>query len=86
MSVAVQISLDITTIKEAIEIAIDFEKKAQQFYAKLAREASHPNEITLFEQLAALELEHQLSLQHTLLYYENPADYFQEIEKPNFEG
>jgi len=72
--------------KEAIKIAIEFEKKAHAFYTDLISKAEHPDEKTVFEQLAALEFEHATSLEETLNYFENPADWFAENEKPHFEA
>ncbi len=72
--------------KEAIRMAINFEKEAYKFYSELVKKADHPNEKTLFELLAALEMEHVVSLEETLLYFENPAEWFAQYEKPGLDG
>ncbi|MBU2643370.1 ferritin family protein [bacterium] len=72
--------------KEALRIAINFEKSAYQFYTELIKQSDQPNEKALFEQLAALEMEHMTSLEETLLYFEDPADWFAQHEKPTLDG
>ncbi len=72
--------------KEAVRLAIDFEKEAYQFYKGLVKQAGHPDEKTLFELLAALEMEHVVSLEETLLYFEDPAQWFAKYEKPTLDG
>lgn len=72
--------------KEAIMIALDFEKKAYTFYSNLAQQATHPNEKTIFNQLAALESSHIASLVRAQQYFENPADFFRDMEHTNWEG
>jgi rubrerythrin len=71
---------------EAVRIAVDFETKGYQFYTSLSQKAEHPDEKALFERLASLELEHLSSLKETLEYFENPADWFAQQEKPHFEA
>jgi len=70
---------------EAIKIAIAFERKAHQFYLDLSKQSEGPNEKTIFEKLAALEREHQMSLEETLLFFENPADWLAQYEKPGLD-
>ena len=72
--------------KEAIKIAIDFEKKAHLFYSDLVKKASHPQEKSFFEHLADIEWEHVLSLQDTLLYMEDPATWYEQKERSQLDG
>lgn len=72
--------------KEAVRIAIDFENEAYQFYSDLIKQADSPAEKQLFQILADLELEHRNSLKETLLYFENPSDWFAQQEKPTLDG
>lgn len=72
--------------KEAIKIAIEFENEAYKFYADLIKQADSSNEKQLFKILADLELEHMNSLKETLLYFEDPAEWFAMQEKPTLDG
>jgi len=72
--------------KEAIKMAINFEKEAYKFYSGLVKQSSNPDEKTLFELLAGLEMEHVISLEETLSYFENPEQYFAQYEKPTLDG
>jgi len=72
--------------REAVRIAIDFEKKAHEFYTNLKKKSDHPDEKDLFDRLASLEYEHIASLEQTLLFFDNPAEWFAQHEKPHFEA
>ena len=72
--------------KEAIKVAINFEKEAYEFYKGLVNQAGNPDEKTLFELLAALEMEHVVSLEETLLYFDDPGEWFAQYEKPTLDG
>ncbi len=72
--------------KEAIKIAIEFENEAYIFYKDLIKQADSPDEKEIFTILADLELEHMNSLKETLLYFESPADWFAQYEKPTLDG
>lgn len=72
--------------KEAIRMAIDFEKEAYAFYSGIVKQSTHPEEKMLFELLASLEMEHVVSLEETLLYFENPDQWFAQYEKPGLDG
>lgn len=71
---------------EAVRIAIDFEIKGYTFYAGLANSADTDSEKNFFNMLASMEREHSQSLKETLLYFEDPAIWFAEREKPAIEG
>jgi rubrerythrin len=70
----------------ALKVAIDFEMKGHDFYARLGAEAGPGMEKTFFDMMAAMEREHLLTLQDSLLFFENPDDWYAEHEKPQLEG
>jgi rubrerythrin len=71
---------------EAVKIAIAFETKGEQFYQKLHDSVEDPNEKAFFGMLTSLEREHRLSLENTLLFFEDPEGWFQMNEKPHLDG
>lgn len=71
---------------EALKIAIDFEARGNDFYTRLSAEAGSEIEKRFFEMLAAMEREHLLTLQESLLFFESPQDWFAEHEKSQLEG
>jgi rubrerythrin len=71
---------------DALHIAIQFEEKGCSYYASLSAAAETEAEKNFFQVLASLEREHLLTLQDSLLYFENPADWFAEHEKSQLEG
>ena len=71
---------------EAVKIAIDFETKGEQFYQKLHDNVLDPNEKAFFGMLTSLEREHRLSLENTLLFFQDPEGWFQMNEKPHLDG
>lgn len=71
---------------EALKIAVAFETKGQSFYTRLSSEAGTGLEKIFFELLASMEREHMLTLQDSLLFFENPGDWFAEHEKSQLEG
>jgi rubrerythrin len=71
---------------EAVRIAIDFEIKGYTFYSSLAYNAATDGEKNFFRMLASMEREHSQSLKETLQYFEDPAIWFAEREKPAIEG
>jgi rubrerythrin len=72
--------------REAVNIAIDFETKGYNFYSKLRDSAETEAEKSFFECLATIENEHLSSLKETRLYFEDPATWLEQHEKPHFEG
>ena len=70
----------------AVKIAIDFETKGEQFYQKLHDNVLDPNEKAFFGMLTSLEREHRLSLENTLLFFQDPEGWFQMNEKPHLDG
>jgi hypothetical protein len=71
---------------EALNIAIQFEEKAHGFYTSLSAAAETGAEKEFFKLLASVEWEHLLTLKESLLFFENPADWFAEHEKSQLEG
>lgn len=71
---------------EALNIAIQFEEKAHGFYTGLSAAAETGAEKEFFKLLASVEWEHLLTLKESLLFFENPADWFAEHEKSQLEG
>ncbi len=72
--------------REALAIAIEFETKGYTFYTSLSKSAESVLEKKFFDHLASMEREHLNSLRETLLYFENPHDWFAQREKPLLEG
>ncbi len=72
--------------REAVKIAIDFEKNAYKFYIELQNKATDAQEKSFFEHLAKIEWEHTQSLEDTLLFFEDPATWYEEKEKSQLDG
>jgi len=72
--------------RKALQVAIDFETKAYEFYARLGKTTSDQHEQNFFNHLASMELEHLQALKETLLYFEDPATWFAHHEKPGLDG
>lgn len=72
--------------KAALEVAIEFEGKAYDFYITLSKSATTSQERNFFNDLASMEREHLNALKETLLYFEDPAEWFARHEKPMLEG
>jgi rubrerythrin len=71
---------------KAIQMAIDFEFKGAESYAKLRDEVIDPKEKAFFNLLSNIEHEHYASLRDTELYLTDPGSWFMEWEDPNLEG
>jgi len=72
--------------RQALQIAIDFETKGYNFYSALSQNAATPSEKDFFTCLASIEREHLNSLKETLLFFEDPATWFAQHEKPGLDG
>ena len=72
--------------KAALNVAIEFEGKAYDFYISLSKAATTSQERNFFNDLASMEREHLNALKETLLYFEDPAEWFARHEKPLLEG
>ncbi|MBU2515674.1 ferritin family protein [bacterium] len=75
-----------TDDKQAIEIAIEFEKKAHLFYKELIKKTDNTEERKFFEYMAAIEHRHVVSLEDTLLYMEDPSGWMMAAEKSLLDG
>ncbi len=86
--VATAENIDVATAddKEAIQIAIEFEQKAYNFYVELKNQIGTKVEKDFFGKLASIEHEHVVSLKDTLQFFEDPKAWYEELEKPNFEA
>ncbi len=71
---------------QAVKTAIDLETKGYEFYSRLADNAGTPAAAEFFRHLARIEREHCTSLKESLLFFENPQAWFEQNEKPHFEG
>ena len=72
---------------EALEIALDFERKGYQTYRRLAGKTTDPAGRALYEFLAAQEQKHYDYIQRAHEYLQTQgAWYFDERELPMFEG
>jgi len=72
--------------RDALKTAIEFETKGYGFYQNLSTNAASESERNFFEHLASMEREHLNSLKETLLYFEDPANWFALHEKPGLDG
>jgi len=62
---------------EAVKVAIQFEAKGEEFYAKLAEKAESKAEKRFFTLLSSMEREHRLSLEDTLEYFTDPEEWLE---------
>ena len=70
----------------AIRKAISFEAQGAKLYAQLADASANPVEKKFFRFLSLIEREHQLSLNDTLAYFEDPEGWLMEIEGMRLDG
>ncbi|MFQ5645967.1 MAG: ferritin family protein [bacterium] len=73
---------DISVLEEALKLEI----KGNSFYHDLYIKAAGKKEKEFFQALANEEAEHFEILQNTKTFLQSPADYYQEIERPIYEG
>jgi len=71
---------------DAVEIAIDKEKKSYDFYEKQAKNATYVTEKELYETLAREERQHELALLDYYEYLVDPAGWFVKTEHPSLNG
>ena len=71
---------------EAVQIAIDFETRGEQFYRDLRDSVDNPVEKEFYGVLASMEREHRLSLEDTLEYFKDPEGWFRMKEKRHLDG
>jgi len=72
--------------RQAVETAIAFEERGYQMYADLRDAADTEAARSFFELMAGMEREHLLCLKETQLFFEDPATWHEEHEKPHFEA
>jgi len=75
-----------TDEKEAIKIALEFEKEGYDFYEKAAREASGDKEKRLFEVLTVEEQRHYELLNNTNSFLQDTGEWFMWEEHGMLEG
>lgn len=72
---------------EALEMAMDFERRGYNLYAQAAKDAANPEEKAVWEFLAKAENKHYVFLEESHSYLVNEGKwYFDEQELPFFEG
>jgi rubrerythrin len=71
---------------KAIRVAIEFEGKGAEYYAKLREQASDPQEKAFFNLLANIEHEHYVSLKETEEYLTDPVSWFRTKERTDLDG
>jgi len=75
-----------TSDLEALEIGLDFERKAVDFYTRNLAEATEDLEKRFLKEMVAEERSHVQLIGDTKAYLENPADWFEAHEKPLLDG
>lgn len=71
---------------DAVKVAIEFEKKGEAFYARLAEEAKDKSEKRFFSMLASMEREHMLSLEDTFEYFTDPQSWMEKKGGRHLDG
>ena len=75
------------TDAQALRMAMDFERRGYDMYAKAAEDAVSDEEKSMWEFLAEAENRHYVFLEETLSYLVNDGTwYFDDLEHPFFEG
>jgi len=69
---------------EALDVGIDLETKAVNFYDNQLKQATDNMEKQFTEKMISEEKSHLAVLRDTKFFLENPAAYFVEMEKPDF--
>lgn len=71
---------------KALRVAIDFEAKGAEHYAKIRDMVTDPKEKAFFNLLANIEHEHYVSLKDTEEYMTDPVAWFRKMEKAGLDG
>jgi len=71
---------------KAIKIAIDFEAKGAEFYAKLRDDCTEPEEKAFFNLLAGIEHEHYASLRDAEELMTDPVSWYRNKENTGLDG
>lgn len=72
--------------RQAVKLAMDFEKKGFEFYTEAAKKATDPVEKDMFQFLTGIENQHFVMLQKTLEYLDKTGQWFLWDEKGLVEG
>jgi rubrerythrin len=70
----------------AVKVAVDFEEKGFEFYARLRDGSSDPREKEFFDLLSMIEHEHYLSLRNAEEYFSDPTGWFIKMEHHTLDG
>lgn len=76
----------VTAEFEAINTAIDKEKKSYDFYERQSQNATYDTERDFYKALAAEEREHELILLDYYEYLTDPVDWFTRMEHHSLDG
>lgn len=71
---------------KAIRVAIEFEGKGAEYYARLRDQVSDPKEKAFFNLLANIEHEHYVSLKETEEFLIDPVSWFRKTEHTHVDG
>ena len=71
---------------KAIRVAIEFEAKGAEYYARLRDQVRDPKEKAFFNLLADIEHEHYVSLKDTEEYMTDPLSWFRKKESGGLDG
>jgi rubrerythrin len=71
---------------KAVRVAIEFEAKGAEYYAKLRDNVSDTKEKAFFNLLADIEHEHYVSLKETEEYLTDPVSWFRKKESSGLDG
>lgn len=71
---------------KAVEIALDFEVRGENFYRELRDSVDNPVEKEFYAMLASMEREHRLSLEDTLEYFKDPEGWYRMKERHHLDG
>ncbi len=71
---------------EALNLGLELEERGYKFYKNLAEESVSTPEREFYQELAAAEDNHYQTIQSTIKYLENPADWYADQEHQIYEG
>jgi len=71
---------------QALQRAKEFEARGSKFYAELAAACSNPREREFFQFLSRIEREHQLSIEDSLAYLQDPQGWMMQSEHSGLDG
>lgn len=71
---------------DALKLAMDMEQKGYDLYVRAGKEAANTDAQALYSRLARMESHHFKALQYAYGYLTHPDYWFDEEERPIFEG